>query len=152
MTKKILSITMLVMMIATIPAPSASAVGAKAAMASLILPTTGQAMNGQLETRKSGLMAGLEVAGVTLLAVLGGVIGGPVVWVAAGPLIANHVWSSVDAYKGAQNRVNPLVQQQMLDAHKTLEYSRQRRFDREAASRSSVRDRILQAGELAAKK
>ena len=94
-------------------------------------------------------MAGIEVASVTTLAILGGVVGGPVIWAAAGPLIANHLWSSVDAYRGAQNRIHPLVQQQMLDAQGTLEFSRQRRFEREQAVRSDIRDRILMAGETA---
>lgn len=149
MNKKVLAVAMLVTMVFAASAPSAFAVGAKEAGASFLLPTSGQAMNGQLGTTKSKMMAGVEVAGITTLAILGGTVGGPVIWAALGPLIANHVWSAADAYKGAQYKVNPQVQQQMLEAQRTLEYSRERRFDREQASRSDLRDRILKAGELA---
>ena len=108
-------------------------------------------MNGELGSTKSKIMAGVEVASVTTLAILGGVVGGPVIWAAAGPLIANHLWSATDAYRGAQRQdyVHPLVQQQMADAQSTLEFSRERRFEREAAFRSDVRDRVMMAGEAA---
>src|SRR3989338_6570450 len=128
MRNKVLAVAVVFAMLLSVSAPSVFAIGAKQATASLLLPTTGQAMNGELGSTKSKLMAGIEVASVTTLAILGGVVGGPVIWAAAGPLIANHLWSSVDAYRGAQNRIHPLVQQQMLDAQGTLEFSRQRRF------------------------
>ena len=132
MRNRVLAMAVSFAMLLSVAAPSVFAVGAKAAASSLLLPTTGQAMNGELSSTKSKVMAGVEVAGVTTLAILGGVVGGPVVWAALGPLIANHVWSSVDAYKGAQTprQQNPYAQQQIVDAQRTLDFSRQRRFER----------------------
>jgi len=127
--------------------PPAFAMGAKEASASFFLPTTGQAMNGQLGSAKTKIMGGIEVAGLTTLAILGGVVGGPVIWAGLGPIIGNHLWSAADAYHGAQNKVNPMVQQQMMEAQRTLDFSRQRRFEREQVERSNVRDRIRMAGE-----
>lgn len=132
--------------------PAASA-RVKEAGASLILPTTGQAMNGQLGNTKTKLMAGIEVAAITTVAVIGFAGGGPAVWFGAGPLIANHLYSSVDAFKnagGARSQADLSVnQQEMLDAQRNIELSRERRFDREQAYRSDIRERIQRAGEQA---
>jgi len=149
MKHKVLAALIIVSMIFAVQTPSVFAVGASEASASLFLPTTGQAMNGQLGATKSKTMAGIEIAGVTTLAILGGVVGGPVIWAALGPLIANHVWSSVDAYKGAQHKIDPAVQQQMMEAQRTLDYSRQRRYEREQIERNDARERIRMAGEQA---
>ena len=134
-------------MIFAFSTPSVFAVGAKEAGASLLLPTTGQAMNGQIGATKTKIMAGVEVALITTVAILGGAVGGGVVWAALGPLMANHAWSAIDAYKGAQNKVDPYVQQQMTSAQRTLDLSRQRRFEREQSARLSLRERIERAGE-----
>ena len=123
--------------------PSASAAGAKEFGASLLLPTTGQAMNGQLGSTKTKIMGAIEVAAITTTIILGFVVGGPVVWCGVGPLIANHAWSAADAYKSAQKKPDPYVQEQMLSAQRTLDVSRQNRFSRE----SSIRERILRAGQ-----
>jgi|SRR3989338_8095517 len=124
----------------------AYAVGMKEAGASLFLPTTGQAMNGQIGNTKTKFMAVAEVGLVTTTAILGGVVGGPVVWVALGPLIANHAWSATDAYVNAQHKAqSPVVEQQVMDAQHALELSRQRRFERDETYQSSLRDRINQA-------
>ncbi len=149
MKSKGIAVLMVFMIMFAFAAPSGFAIGAKQGTASLLLPTTGQAMNNQLGTTKSKVMAGVEVAGVTTLAILGGTVGGPVIWAALGPLIANHIWSSVDAYQSAQ-QTNPMIQQQMTEAQRTLEFSRQRRFDREQAAHLNSRDRIQMAGEQAA--
>lgn len=141
---------MVVLMLLAFQAPSASAMGAKEAAASLFLPTTGQSMNGELGSTKTKVMAGLEVGLITTVAILGGVVGGGVVWAGLGPLIANHLWSAADAYKGAQYKSNPMLEQQMMEAQRALEISRQRRFDREQTQRSDVRERIMAAGERAA--
>lgn len=131
------------LIVASAFAPSALATGAKEFGASLLLPTTGQAMNNQLGSTKTKIMGGIEVAAITTTIVLGFIVGGPVVWCGVGPLIANHVWSAADAYVSAQNKTDPYVQQQMLSAQRTLDVSRQNRFARE----SDIREKILRAGE-----
>lgn len=143
--KKLLALAVMALMMMPAAAPQAHASAAKAAGASLFLPTTGQAMNGQIGSTKTKLMAVAEVGLVTTTAILGGVVGGPIIWVALGPLIANHAWSATDAYVNAKNRTNPMVEQQVMDAQRALELSRQRRFDREETYQSSLRDRINQA-------
>jgi len=132
-------------------APLSYAVGAREAGASLLLPTTGQAMNGQLGMTKSKVMAGVEVAAIVTVAILGTAVGGGIVWAGLGPLIANHLWSSKDAYNGAQEKHKAYFQQQlqMAQAQKTLDLSRQRRFEREQISRSDIRTRVAAAGEAA---
>ena len=147
MKNKILSLTLSFLMVFAFGSPSAYAVGAKEAGASLFLPTTGQAMNGELGDTKTKVMAGVEVAAITTIAILGGVVGGGIIWVGLGPLIANHAWSAADAYKGAQNKQDPQVQEQMAEAQRMLELSRQKRFEREQTQRSDIRDRVLKAGE-----
>lgn len=149
MRSKGLSVLLAVLMIAGMQAPSAMAIGAKEAGASLLLPTTGQAMNDELGTTKARVMAGVEVAAITTVAILGGVVGGGVVWAGLGPLIANHLWSATDAYKSAQTKRNPAFRQQVDQAQSTLEYSRQRRFEREQSERSGLRERLRQAAESA---
>ena len=122
----------------------------KEATASLLLPTTGQAINGQLGNGKTKFMAGVEVASITAITIIGFAGGGPAVWFGAGPLLANHLYSSVDAYKnaGKADQANiTIAQQEMTDAQRNIEYSRERRFDREQDSRSDLRERIRRAGE-----
>lgn len=150
--KKSLSILLAVLMIFAIAQPASFAVGgAKEAAASLLLPTTGQAMNDELGSTKTKIMAGIEVAAITTVAILGGVVGGPVVWAGLGPMIANHTWSAVDAYQGAGKKHDAMLRQQiqMAEAQKTLEFSRQRRFERAEAGHSDIRARVAQAGEAA---
>ncbi len=128
-------------------APSAAAEGFKQGTASLLLPTTGQAMNGELGSKKTKLMAGVEVAAITAVTVIGFAGGGPAVWFGAGPLLANHLYSSVDAYRTAKRNGGTASNQDMLDAQRNIEYSRERRYEREQAYRSDIRDRIARAGE-----
>ena len=146
-TKTIAFLTILSLMLAS----SAYAEGFREAGASFLLPTTGQAMNGQLGDKKTKIMAGLEVAAITTVTVIGFAAGGPAVWFGAAPLIANHVWSASDAYKNAQYQQAPIAadQQQIMDAQRTLELSRQNRFDREQVAREDVRERVRRAGEQA---
>lgn len=146
MKTKHVTFAVLALMLMPLVTPEAHASAVRASGASLFLPTTGQAMNGQLGNTKTKLMAVAEVGLVTTTAILGGVVGGPVVWVALGPLIANHVWSATDAYMNARNQAaSPVVEQQVMDAQRALELSRQRRFDREETYQSSLRERINQA-------
>jgi len=137
------------LMLLSIHMPSAFAIGAREAGASLLLPTTGQAMNGELGSTKSKVMGAVEVASLTTVVILGLAVGGGVVWAGLGPLVANHLWSATDAYKNAQNKQDPVVQAQMAEAQRTLEYSRQRRFDREQTARGDLRDRMQQAAAVA---
>lgn len=145
MNKKSVSLAMIFLMIFAFSTPSVFATGVKEGASSLLLPTTGQAMNNQLGDTKTKIMAGVEVTMVTTVAILGGVVGGPVVWAGLGPLIVNHVWSAADAYQNAQAKKDPLVQEQMTEAQRMLELSRQRRFEREQTYRSDVRSRVSQA-------
>ncbi len=143
MTQKALSCFMVFLMIFAFMTP-AFAEGAKEFGASLLLPTTGQAMNGEISATKTKIMAGIEVASITTVALLGTLVGGGVVWAGLGPLIANHAWSALDAYRGAQqNKTDPYIQQQLSEAQRSLDLSRQRRFDREM----SIREKVLKAGE-----
>ena len=151
MKTKTLSALLVLFVIFSFYVPSSYAVGGKEAAASFFLPTTGQAMNDELGSTKTKIMAGLEVASITTVAILGGVVGGPVVWAGLGPLIANHAWSAADAYHGAGRKQNTVVQEQfqMSQAQKNLELSRQRRFEREQTSRADIRQRVAMAGEAA---
>ena len=54
---------------------SVYALGGKEAAASLLLPTTGQAMNGELGKTKTKMMGAIEIASVTTIAILGIFIG-----------------------------------------------------------------------------
>jgi hypothetical protein len=143
--KKFLTCFMVLFVMASLLVPSAFAAGGKEFGASLLLPTTGQAMNGQIGSTKTKIMGGIEVAAITATVVLGFVAGGPIVWCGAGPLLANHAWSATDAFFSARKRSkeDPYVQQQMLSAQRTLDVSRQNRFARE----SDIRQKIIRAGE-----
>ncbi len=128
--------------------PHAFATGGKEAFSSLILPTTGQAMNGEIGSTKTKVMTGVEAASVTVVTILGLATGGGIVWVGLVPLIGNHVWSSVDAFTGARSKkYDPEMDAQMADAQQTIDLSRQRRFEREQSYRSDVRERVRRAGE-----
>ena len=127
--------------------PQGYALGVKEAASSLILPTTGQAMNGEIGTGKTKIMAGIEAAAITTAAVLGVATGGGIVWLGVAPLIANHVWSAADAYKGAKRKYYPYVQQQVIDSERSIDLSRQRRFDREQVERTSFHERLKRAQE-----
>lgn len=142
--KKRLSYLVVFLMIVTSFSTTAFAVGGKELGASLLLPTTGQAMNGEIGATKTKIMAGIEVAAVTSTILLATLTSGGLFWVGLGPLLANHAWSAADAFKIARNGNNdPYIQQQLSSAQRTLDISRQNRFDRE----SDVRQRILNAGE-----
>ena len=145
--KNLAALTAFLLILGPVWMPLVYAAGGREAGASLILPTTGQAMNGQLGEGKTKLMAGIEVAAITTIAIVGWAVGGPAVWFGVGPLLANHVWSSADAYKNAQGKQYNYGQEEMLDAQRNLELSRQRRYEREQAYRSDVRERIRRAGE-----
>ena len=145
MNKKLLSIAIIFLMFFAFSMPSVFATGIKEGASSLLLPTTGQAMNDQLGNTKTKFMAGVEVAAVTTVAVLGTAVGGPVVWVGLGPLLANHLWSATDAYKNAKYKKDPVIQDQMTEGQRMLELSRQRRFEREQTYRSDVRSRLDQS-------
>lgn len=142
--KKHLSCFVAFLMIFASLSPTAFAVGAKEFGASLLLPTTGQAMNGEIGATKTKIMAGIEVAAVTTTILLATLTSGGIFWVGLGPLLANHAWSAADAFRTAQSgNSDPYIQQQLSSAQRTLDASRQNRFDRE----SDIRQRILRAGE-----
>ncbi|MBI4431120.1 MAG: hypothetical protein HY587_05360 [Candidatus Omnitrophica bacterium] len=103
------------------------------ATASLLLPTTGQAMNGQISSAKTKIMGGLEAGLITTTAILGGVVGGPVVWAGVGPLIANHVWSALDAYSNSSPEVSD-QQKQLEEAQRILQESQRRNRARQGSS------------------
>ena len=144
--KKVLSYSVAFLMIFASLSPAAFAMGGKEFGASLLLPTTGQAMNGEIGATKTKIMAGIEVAAVTTTILLATLTSGGLFWVGLGPLLANHAWSATDAFKTARsgnNSNDPYIQQQLSSAQRTLDVSRQNRFDRE----SDIRQRILKAGE-----
>ena len=143
--KKLLSGFIVFLMIFALSSAPAFATGGKEFGASLLLPTTGQALNGEIGATKTKIMAGIEVAAVTTTILLATLTSGGLFWVGLGPLIANHAWSAADAYKTAKrgNNNDPYIQQQLSSAQRTLDVSRQNRFDRE----SDIRQRILNASE-----
>ncbi|MDD5226092.1 MAG: hypothetical protein PHV97_02775 [Candidatus Omnitrophica bacterium] len=143
--KKHVSCFMAFLLIVVSFSPATFAMGGKEFGASLLLPTTGQAMNGEIGATKTKIMAGIEVAAVTTTILLATLTTGGLFWVGLGPLIANHAWSATDAFKTARsgNNNDPYIQQQLSSAQRTLDVSRQNRFDRE----SDVRQRILGASE-----
>jgi hypothetical protein len=143
--KKALSFSIVFLMVFASLTPAAFATGGKQFGASLLLPTTGQALNGEIGATKTKIMAGIEVAAVTTTILLATLTTGGLFWVGLGPLIANHAWSAADAFKTARsnNTNDPYIQQQLSSAQRTLDMSRQNRFDRE----SDIRQRILKAGE-----
>ena len=148
MLKKYSKTAALMMLVSLTLTQNSFAEGGKEFMSSLLLPTTGQAMNGELGARKTKLMAGVEVAAITAVTVLGIASGGGIVLLGAAPLAANHLWSATDAYKSARAKQDSGVQENMSDAQRDLDLSRQRRFEREQNYRSSIRDRIQRASEL----
>lgn len=142
--KKTLSCLIAFLMIFASLTSPVFAQGAKEFGASLLLPTTGQAMNGEIGATKTKIMAGIEVAAVTTTILLATLVGGGVIWAGLGPLLANHAWSAADAFKTARsNKNDPYIQQQLLGAQRTLDVSRQNRFERE----SDIRQRLSKAGE-----
>jgi hypothetical protein len=137
MKNKFLIFAVLFLLLTSFSIPSGFAAGTKEAAASLLLPTTGQAMNGQLGNTKTKIMAGVEVASITTVAVLGAVVGGPVIWAGLGPLIANHLWSSVDAYRNAQYKnQNVSIQPQLVEPQRNYQTNPQ-----------GIRERIMRAGQ-----
>lgn len=150
---KKISILMALFLILSSFAPSYASTGLKEGTASLFLPTTGQAMNGQLGNTKTKVMGVVEVAAVTTVAVIGVATGGAAVWWGLAPLLGNHLYSSADAYKNARNKQNQdyvIQQQQMQDAQRSIDLSRQNRYDREQTYRSDIHERVARAGEMAA--
>jgi hypothetical protein len=143
--RKTLSFLIAFLMIFALLSPSAFATGGKEFGASLLLPTTGQALNGEIGATKTKIMAGIEVAAVTATILLATLTSGGLFWIGLAPLIANHAWSASDAFKTARSNNNndPYIQQQLSSAQRTLDVSRQNRFNRE----SDIRQRILNAGE-----
>ncbi len=151
MSKKSLSVFAVALLLIS-NMPSANAEGLKQGTASLLLPTTGQAMNGQLGNTKTKIMGGVEVASITAVVVLGLATGGASVLWGAIPLATNHVWSATDAYKNAGRQEGATVMapgQEMYAAQQTIESSRQGRFEREQAGRYDIRERVRLAGEQA---
>lgn len=117
----------------TMPSAGYAGQGLGEATSSLFLPTTGQAMNGQMGSAKTKIMAGLEAGLITTTAILGGVVGGPVIWAGVGPLIANHVWSAFDAYANASPEVSD-QQKQLEEAQRILQESQKRNRARQGSS------------------
>lgn len=74
---------------------------------SALIPGWGQRANHESKA-KQVTMAVVEVAGITTTAVVGGIIGWPLVMVGVGVLIANHVWSATDAYVHADKKESAL--------------------------------------------
>ena len=147
MFKKIFAFALIFSLLLSLAPQQAFATGGKEAAASLFLPTTGQAMNGELGKTKTKVMGFVEVASITTIAVLGIATGGGAVMIGLGPLAANHLWSSVDAYKSAKRKQNYMAQDQLSDAQGSLELSRERRFDREQGRRLTIRERLELARE-----
>ncbi|HLD50087.1 MAG TPA: hypothetical protein VJC08_02700 [bacterium] len=147
MPKKIFSLMLIFTIVFSLCPHSVYAVGGKEATASLFLPTTGQAMNGELGKTKTKIMGGVEVASIATIAILGITTGGAAVLIGLGPLAANHLWSSMDAYKGAKNKQNFQAQDQLSDAQRSLELSREGRFEREQGRRLTIRERLERARE-----
>lgn len=149
MNKKTSLFLAIVLSLTTVMSPSAFAVGGKEATASLLLPTTGQAMNGQLGNTKTKVMGAVEVASIATIITLGIATGGAAVLFGAIPLAVNHVYSSADAYKNAKYKQNTAYQTQVTDAQTAIEASREQRFDREQQYRSDVHRRVMLAAEQA---
>lgn len=126
----------------------AAAPGVKEGVSSFLLPTTGQAMNGEIGSTKTKIMAGVEVAAITAVAILGTTVGGAWVWAGLGPLLANHTVSGIDAYRTARSKSAVMMQMQMDDPQRSLEYARLRRYQGEEQMRGDLRSRVQQAGEI----
>jgi len=93
--RKSISILSVLMFVFTLAMPAQA--GVREGFSSLVLPGTGQVMNGQASDGKTKVIAVVEVAALTTTAILGGFVGGPVIWAGLGPLIANHVYAAADA-------------------------------------------------------
>ncbi len=76
MFRKLFSILMISILVCPAFSHNAYATGGQEVAASFFLPTTGQAMNGELGNGKTKLMAGVEVASIAAIAVLGIATGG----------------------------------------------------------------------------
>jgi hypothetical protein len=102
----ILLILPVVLMGLAVPTASAADGTLKAAGKSLLIPGWGQYQNGEFETEKGrikvGVMAAVEVAAIVTTAVVGGVVGYPLIWIGIGLFIGNHVWSALDAFINAK--------------------------------------------------
>ena len=151
MKNRILSLLTVVMLL-TSSLPMAFAEGLREGASSLLLPTTGQALNGEIGSKKTAVMAGVEVASITAITIIGFASGGAPLLFGVIPLAANHVWSATDAYKGAKNKnqamiVNAAPDQGMLETQRNLDPSRQNRFEREQAYRSDIYEKVRRAGE-----
>jgi hypothetical protein len=153
--KKTVSYFLFVIMAWSFVSAPAYAEGLKQGAASFILPTSGQAMNGEFNEGKTKLMATMEVAAITTTVILASVVGGPVVWAGIGPLIANHTWSGYDAYKTAKEKNDPYANynnygdQQVYDARRDLDLARQQRYDYSNNQNLSLRERMRLAAEQA---
>lgn len=149
---KIISLALALILTGGIFSPSSWA-AVKQGAASLLLPTTGQAMNGELGRGKTKLMAAVEVASITAITVIG-LAGGNILWFGVAPLLANHAWSGTDAYVSARRQSRPIGadiygSSEISEAQRTLDLSRQGRFEREQTYQSDLRERIRRAGEQA---
>lgn len=131
--------TVLVLVMFSVVPSSYAGHGLAQGTASLILPTTGQAMNGQGGNFKTKVMAGMEAGLITGTAILGGVVGGPVVWATVGPLIANHAWSAIDAYANATPEMTAQMSQ-LEEAQRILRESQERNRSRRSQSLMDVPD------------
>lgn len=152
--KKQASFFILFFMVMTSISFPAYAEGVKQGVASFVLPTTGQYMNGEFNDSKTKLMATMEVAAITTTVILASVVGGPVVWAGIGPLIANHTWSGYDAYKTAKEKNDPYAaygEQQVYDARRDLDLARQQRYDYANNQNLSLKERMRLAGEQASR-
>ncbi|MFA6600207.1 MAG: hypothetical protein WC352_06140 [Candidatus Omnitrophota bacterium] len=110
---------------AGMPAALAADTAMKAAGKSVLIPGWGQYQNGEFDTQKGkikvAVMAAIEVAAIVTTGVVGGICGAPQVWIGIGLFIANHVWSSLDAYMSA--RPEPCVNLRTVSpAEKSVSY------------------------------
>ncbi|MBI4971583.1 MAG: hypothetical protein HZC17_07080 [Candidatus Omnitrophica bacterium] len=75
-----------------------------AGASSLVLPPVGQIENKEGTKPKSFIMGAVEACGITALVLTATLVGGPIVWVGIGPLMANHIWSGTEAYATAKRK------------------------------------------------
>lgn len=108
MIKKSIAVLALAVLVITSSGATAYAEGNESlthGAASLLVPGWGQYINGELDTKsgkiKTGAMILIEVGAIVTTAVVGGVVGYPVIWVGIGLFIFNHVWSATDAFMSA---------------------------------------------------
>ena len=106
--KKVALFLIIAMFLFTLDIPvclAAESSGLREGGASLLIPGWGQYMNGEFETQKGKLkvsvMAALEIAAIVTTAVVGGIVGYPLIWVGIGIFILNHAWSAFDAFMNA---------------------------------------------------